>query len=274
MSFEISPEQIEAFHRDGYVLIPELFDTEEVDILLTTARADAAIQEHAKDIEDASGKKSKLTLWNHPGDDVFGLVGRCNRVVNTAETLLDDEVYHYHSKLSMKEPNVGGAWEWHQDYGYWYDNGCLFPDMLSCMIALDPSTKENGCMQVLKGSQKTGRVNHGVYGEQSGADPERVEEIKGACELVYCEMNPGDAFFFHGNTLHCSAPNESDNPRWVLISCYNAKSNNPTREHHHPQYTPLSKVDDSTIKAHGIKGVDSGLDFMEKKLYPKDEVEA
>jgi hypothetical protein len=34
------------------------------------------------------------------------------------EQLLDDEVYHYHSKMSIKQPNIGGAWSWHQDYGY------------------------------------------------------------------------------------------------------------------------------------------------------------
>ena len=66
--------------------------------------------------------------------------------------LLGGEVYHYHPKLIAKEPHVGGAWEWHQDYGYWYNNGCLFPLMASCLIALDPATRENGCLQVLKGS--------------------------------------------------------------------------------------------------------------------------
>src|SRR5688572_5928381 len=46
---------------------------------------------------------------------------------------------------------LGGAWEWHQDYGYWYGNGCLWPNMLSVIIAIDPNTRENGCFQLLKG---------------------------------------------------------------------------------------------------------------------------
>ena len=48
-----------------------------------------------------------------------------------AEQILDGEVYHYHSKMIMKEPRIGGAWTWHQDYGYWYQNGVLFPDLTS-----------------------------------------------------------------------------------------------------------------------------------------------
>ena len=41
------------------------------------------------------------------------------------------------------------------DYGYWYKNGCLYPLMVSAMIAIDRATKENGCLQVLKVSGGT-----------------------------------------------------------------------------------------------------------------------
>lgn len=265
MAFTVSDQQIRDFHRDGYIIVKKLLDSEEVDMLLTTARNDAAINENARKIEDAQGQRIKLALWNHPGDDIFGLVARCHRVVNTAETLLGDEVYHYHSKLSIKEPKVGGAWEWHQDYGYWYQNGCLFPDMLSCMIALDPSTIENGCMQVLKGSQRLGRIEHQFEGDQTGADKERVEEASKVLDQIYVEMDPGDALFFHCNTLHCSAPNESENPRWVLICCYNTKSNNPYKEHHHPRYTPLEKVPDEAIKEFGMHSTDSKQEYLQTK---------
>src|SRR5436853_541784 len=84
-----------------------------------------------------------------------------------------------------KEPKVGGAWEWHQDYGYWYNNDCLFPDMASCYIAVDPATKENGCLQVLKGSNRMGRIEHGKSGSQTGADQRRVELARQYLEPVY-----------------------------------------------------------------------------------------
>ena len=72
--------------------------------------------------------------------------------------------------ITAKEPREGGAWEWHQDYGYWYNNGCLFPLMASAMIALDRCTKANGCLQVLRGSHLMGRIDHGLLdGDQVGA---------------------------------------------------------------------------------------------------------
>jgi len=262
MAFQLTDEQVVDFHRDGYIIIRGLLDAEETRMVRDAARGDDAIADNAMDILDTGGKTSKLALWNHPGDDIFGMVARCHRVVDTAEALLDDEVYHYHSKLSMKEPKVGGAWEWHQDYGYWYQNGCLFPDMLSCMIALDPATKENGCMQVIKGSHKLGRIEHGFEGDQTGADKERVDEILNVLDLVYAELGAGDALFFHGNTLHCSAPNESDHPRWVMLSCYNTKHNNPTKEHHQPRYPKQEKVPDETVREYGLRGHSDKRDYL------------
>lgn len=155
--------------------------------------------------------------------------------------LLGGEVYHYHHKMILKEAKSGGAWAWHQDYGYWYHNGCLFPLMASCMIAVDRATKENGCLQVLRGSHHIGRVDHGKVGQQTGADEERVEAATRVCERVYVELEPGSAVMFHCNTLHRSDQNTSDDPRWAFICCYNAARNDPYKESKHPSYTPLAK---------------------------------
>ncbi len=195
----------------------------------------------------------RLSLWNHPTDTVYGMIARSESVVGVAEQLLGGEVYHYHSKMIMKDAKVGGAWAWHQDYGYWYQNGVLFPDLTSAFIAVDRATRENGCMQVLKGSHKLGRIEHVLTGEQAGADMERVTEAAKVLELVYVEMEPGDILYFHANTLHRSDRNNSDNPRWSMICCYNAAKNNPYKESHHPRYTPLHKVPDSAILEAGSK---------------------
>jgi ectoine hydroxylase-related dioxygenase (phytanoyl-CoA dioxygenase family) len=261
----MSDLQVQAFQQDGYVVIRGLLDAEETLLTLTAARQDDAIREHTMQVIDTKGRSTNLSLWNHPGDDIYGAICRSRRVVDSMEKLLGDEVYHYHSKLSAKQPKVGGAWEWHQDYGYWYQNGCLFPDLASVFIALDPATRENGCLQLLKGSHRMGRIEHGRFGSQTGADPERVEAARKRMELVYCEMEPGDAVFFHGNTLHSSDPNLSEYPRWGLICCYNTRSNDPYKESHHPNYTPLTKWDDSSIKAMGARGSETGKSFLEAK---------
>lgn len=269
----LTAEQRQAYERDGYILIRSLFDAEEAAYLKTAMETDEQIRSHFYDRHDETGATTKMALWNHPGDSAYGLAARSERVVDTMEDLLGGEVYHYHSKLTAKEAYEGGAWEWHQDYGYWYANGCLFPLMASVMIALDKSTKENGCLQVLKGSHLMGRIEHGeLESGQVGAEARRTEEATKQMETVYAEMEPGDGLFFHCNTLHRSDQNRSPNRRWTLISCYNAARNNPYLDHHHPKYTPLEKVSDDAIKLAGAKHA-SAADtdaFMTKSYAPPE----
>lgn len=247
-----------AFWADGYVFKRSMLSPEEVALANRVIETDPAIRGSRLKLADAQGGSTELALWNHPGEDVFGMIARSERVAGGAERLLGGEAYHYHSKLTMKRPGGGRRWEWHQDYGYWYQNGCLYPDMLSVAVALEPATRENGCMQVLRGSHALGRIEHGRVAGQTGADPERVEEALRRLELVHCEMSPGDALFFHANTLHCSAANLSERSRNLLICCYNKATNDPYKPHHHPGYTPLAKVPDEAVLAAGAKVADAG----------------
>jgi ectoine hydroxylase len=245
--------QLAQFERDGFYIARNFYDAEEIGLLGRAARADNALDERSFDRDDGEGGRVRLTVWNQPGDNVYGMYARGRRIVDSMEAILGGEVYHYHSKMILKDPRDGGAWTWHQDYGYWYFNGCLYPLMASVAIAVDAATRENGCMQVLKGSHHMGRVEHVLRGEQTGADTERVEEAKKRLELVYCEMEPGDALFFHSNLLHRSDQNKSEKARWSLICCYNAARNDPYKTAQHPNYTPLHKVEDSAIKDVGMR---------------------
>ena len=248
---QFSSSDLSDYQENGFLIARSLFSNEEIELLGQTARADNAMDKSSTSRDDGDGNAVRLALWNHPGDGIYGMFARSKRLVNRVEQLLDDEAYHYHSKMVLKDAKIGGAWAWHQDYGYWYQNGVLFPNLCSVMIAVDKATIENGCMQVIQSSHKLGRVNHILTGDQAGADMERVEEAKKKLELVHVTMGPGDALFFHSNLLHASAANESDHSRWAMICCYNAKSNDPYKESHHPRYTKLHKVDDDQILAVG-----------------------
>jgi hypothetical protein len=246
------------YGADGYVLMPGLLDEEETALLGRTARADRVLDQHSFGRSDGEGGTVRLSLWNHPTDTIYGMIARCESIVGTAEKLLGGEVYHYHSKMIMKDARVGGAWTWHQDYGYWYQNGVLAPLLTSVSIAVDRATRENGCLQVIRGSHELGRIEHALSGEQAGADPARVEQILKRLDLVHVEMEPGDAIFFHANLLHRSEQNRSDHPRWSMICVYNAARNDPYLESHHPRYTPLVKVPDAKIKEYGNRRFAAG----------------
>ena len=271
MASILSAAQLAAFHADGYVIVRGMFDADEVDLLRRAMEADPEVSGHLIDRLDAQGASTRIALWNRAGDSVYGMAARCARMVNTMTELLGGPVYHFQSKLTAKAPFVGGAWEWHQDYGYWYHNGCLFPHLASCQIALDRSSMENGCLEMVRGSHLLGRIDHvPVPGEgQNVADPARMRDITAQLEVVPCELEPGDAVFFHANTLHRSAQNRSANRRWTLICCYNRVDNDTVTRDHDRFYVPLETVPDTAIKTAGLRFASGEEHFASQPFVPK-----
>jgi hypothetical protein len=252
-------------------VVPAFFSKKEIEKIYASAVSDSSVSKNAVDLNDQAGKKTKLTLWFTAGDDIYSLLVRSERMVCSVAKLMDSDapVCHFHSKLMQKEPRVGGAWEWHQDYGYWYKDQFMFPDqMVSVMLALTEANKENGCLQVIRGSHKLGRVNHGFAGEQVGADMVMVENALKTMELVYCKLEPGDALFFHSNLLHRSEANLSDRPRWSMISCYNSESNPAYHENSTAYRIPIETVPDNAfidwIRVENF----SQADFLKKENDP------
>jgi ectoine hydroxylase len=249
----LTPVQIASYRRDGYLLLPKFFAADVVEQLRATATADKVLDQAAFGRADGEGGTVRLSLWNHPTDTIYGAIARSRSMVEAIEQLLGDEIYHYHSKMVMKDARIGGAWAWHQDYGYWYQNGVLKPDLCSAFIAIDPCTRDNGCLQVIRGSHHLGRLDHHETGAQAGIDTERLEAVEERLETVHALMDPGDLLLFHPNTLHRSDQNRSENSRWSLICCYNAAENSPYKKSHHPRYTKLHKIEDADIMAFANK---------------------
>jgi len=267
-NFELTPLQKIDYQLNGYLIVKKFLSVKEVNKLYSIAIEDDTMKKHAFDLNDQEGKKTKLSLWYFPGQDTYGLLTKSRRMVDSANQLMDGDspVCHFHSKLMQKEPKVGGAWEWHQDYGYWYKNEFLFPDqMMSIMVAITEANKKNGCIQVIKGSHKMGRIEHGIAGEQVGASQHYVDLALKTMELVYVELQPGDALFFHSNILHRSAANLSENSRWSLISVYNRSANIPYNEPSGYSIIPLESVPDEAMLQWKGDGLGEGSNFLLKE---------
>lgn len=264
----LSAGQEQDYRKDGFIIVRNMFSAAEVDLLRRAMEEDPEIAAHSLIRPDTQGGGTRISLWNRAGNSVYGLAARTARMVDTAEALIGEPVYHFQSKLTAKDPFGGGAWEWHQDYGYWYYNGCLRPDMLSMMIALDRSDRTNGCLQVIRGSHRLGRIDHlQVTEKQSSADPARLEHILARHGVVHCELDPGDALIFHANTLHRSDQNQSPNRRWTLIICYNAVANDTVTRDDDRYYVPLDKVGDDAVLAAGLKFAGGGREHFTSQSY-------
>ena len=87
-------------------------------------------------------------------------------------------------------------------------------------------------------------------------------------ELVYVEIDAGDALFFHSNLLHRSEANLSEKPRWSLISVYNRSDNVPYNEPSQSSIVPLEVVPDEALMKWETENIGATANFLEKE---KDE---
>lgn len=248
----LTREEAEDYARDGYILRRRLLDEDEVRDFREQARRQLEEEQSAGAVMakgDRDGNTTLLKMWTHAGDDQYGLLARDERMVALARAAIGKPIYLYSHKMTMKQPNEGGAWEWHQDFGYWYNYGCLAPDMMSIYVALDQATRANGCLQVLRGSHRLGRLNHIRENDQTNVEAEHMEAALQRFELVHAEMEPGDALVFDGNLLHRSDANRTDTYRWGYICSYNAVENAPfKRVRDYGNYEELLTVPAGTFR--------------------------
>ena len=252
----LSDAEIARFHADGFLVRKNFFAIDEIAPLIDACHADPDVDGAVSALSDSRGQPQEVATWTRLGNDLCGVFPRVARMVEAAESLLNLPVYHWHSKLSMKRPGSSGSWDWHQDFGYWYGEGTLYPDFVTVTVALDRIDRDNGCLKLVKGSQRCGRIDIKNFGEASGTDPERLNWIFERHETIECTMEPGDVVMFHSNTLHASGPNTSDRPRTLIHCAYNAIDNAPLaagQERH--AYQPLVKLADDALAKREYEGI-------------------
>jgi len=215
-----------SYRRDGFAYVRNLFNPGELEPLAKAL--DDGASPGAFAVADSAGGRQELSVWMHLGNDLIGVIPRLGPMVAVATAAIGEPVYHWHSKLSWKRPNTTSRWDWHQDFGFWADDGVDRPDMCTVAIAVGPVNRANGCMQLIRGSHLGGRLDVVAVGQARGTDPTAVDGLLTDNDVELCELAPGDAVVFHGNTLHSSGPNQTDTPRTMLMSSYNALSNPPS----------------------------------------------
>src|SRR4051794_2690404 len=119
----ISDHEAERYQEAGFLLSKGFFERAEINLLRCAAKEDRALDDHSFSRNDGEGGRVRLSLWNHPGDTIYGMFARCESIVDSATKLLKDEVYHYHSKMIMKDARVGGGCTSPRASVYWSATG-------------------------------------------------------------------------------------------------------------------------------------------------------
>lgn len=133
------------------------------------------------------------------------------RVLDIIETLIGPNILLYDVEYIIKEAHTPSFVSWHQDLTFW---GLSDDAQVSLWLALSPATAESGCMRMISGSHKSGMIEHATSDNSEnvllqGQTVEGVDES----QAVMCPLQPGEASFHHGWTLHASMPNNSADRR-------------------------------------------------------------
>lgn len=234
---ELTPAQIESFERDGFLIFPGLFSPEEAALLKSEAGRVSRVDSDCIFREGESGQaKTMFRLHAEDGptaSPAYHDAAHSPRILRVAQQALgDDELYIHHCKVNMKAAVEGSAWPWHQDFGSWHLDGIERPEMATFMVMLDEATEFNGCLYLLPGSHRDGRVN--PYFDTSTAyklwavSPSDVRDyMRSAPAPVPLVGPPGTAAIFHCNLLHASGHNLSADDRWQAYFCFNKVANRP-----------------------------------------------
>jgi ectoine hydroxylase-related dioxygenase (phytanoyl-CoA dioxygenase family) len=95
--------------------------------------------------------------------------------------------------------------------------------MLNCMLQIDPSTPENGCLQVVPGSHRRGLMKHDREGKVFGLFLPGYFQARE--DAVPVPLAAGSAIFFGPLLIHGSDANRSDQDRRAVTIAYNVTGN-------------------------------------------------
>jgi len=239
---QITGAMLDGYKEDGYLLVPELFTSEE--IALIAEQLPSMLSEDSSGIIRETNGEVRSLYGAHQVNEVFDRLCRLNRILRPVQELLESDVYIHQSKVNIKKAFKGDWWEWHQDFPYWrLDDGMPAPRVVSVMIFLDEITHFNGPLCLIPGSHKVGIVDFDnkenvetEAGEQFylsslsanlkyTVHPGIVAKWFNSRGVVVATGKPGTALFFHGNVFHASNSNLSPADRKVFIVTYNSTEN-------------------------------------------------
>jgi ectoine hydroxylase len=238
----LTSEQIAAFHEDGFLVLPDWFTPEEVDLLRTQTYREFDHDQPGRVLEKNGAVRTVFAA--HKTNDVFAHLTRLAKMAIPAAQLLGDPVYVHQFKINAKLGLDGDQWEWHQDYLYWLKEDAMpTSNVLSAVVFLNTVDDFNGPLLLIPGSQKMGTIDLEVekkYAELDAAEawkPTLTADLKykiskrtliRALEnsrIVAAKGTPGFVVFFHGNTLHASAGNLTPVDRLSVFVSYNTVAN-------------------------------------------------
>lgn len=200
----LTPEQIEAYERDGVAFPVRIMSTEDA----------ATLRQRFEALEEAIGGEAqgRYRIKAHIPFPWLSQLIRNSNMLDAVEDLVGPDIVVWGSSFFTKKADDSRFVSWHQDSTYY---GLEPPDSLTAWIALTDSKTDSGCLRVIPGTHKGASILPHV----ETYDPnnllsrgQTIENVDGS-SAIDLELNAGECSIHNNMVIHGSSPNLSDRPR-------------------------------------------------------------
>ncbi|MFT5530180.1 MAG: ectoine hydroxylase [Candidatus Poriferisodalaceae bacterium] len=252
----LTPAELERFHREGYLFFPGRFDERETAML--RSEADVLYATERDEVWRESSGAPRTAFAAHQWSEPFRRLGRHPRLVRPVEQIVDGPVYMHQYKVNAKAAFDGEVWQWHQDYGTWQrDDAMPEPLAMNVAVFLDEVTASNGPLLFIPGSHLEGVFEAGHdLGTTSyplwTLDRDTITRLAERGGIVAPTGPPGSMILFHGCLVHASPPNISPFGR-VIVYLSLCRVDNHIRQFKraewiaHRDFTPIEPLADDCL---------------------------
>lgn len=256
---KLSGAQLQSFHDDGFLILPQLFSIEEVELI--RAQLPALFAERCpQNFREKDSDVVRTAMGLHLRNEVFSRLVRHPRLLEPALQILKEDVYIQQVKVNAKEAFSGEVWQWHYDFATHHgEDGVPKPLALNLHIFLDEVNEFNGPLVFIRGSHKHGPAPTSLDTVTTSyplwtVDNETVKALVADGGLVAAKGPPGTALIFGDCLLHGSSINMSPWPRRIYSLIVNPISNALTRDkrpdhQHHRDLAPVTPLSDDCLFA-------------------------
>lgn len=200
MQTRLTDSEVAAYERDGYWLFKKPLLTEE-----QFSRLSAIFEEH---LANKGSKLSDELDTPHFRDERLMEFLTAKEVLDVVEPIIGPNIGLWSSHFISKEPQVGRATPWHEDSGYWKGRLDRFDKIVTVWLAIDRSTKENGCMRVIPGTHDNGFSEYEAIDGRKNTFSTQIKNVDES-SAVYFELEPNECSLHDSRIIHGAKANTS-----------------------------------------------------------------
>jgi len=233
----LSPAQIQQFKIDGYLVLPNTLNKDELSALNTLSlehvnkrlepfelEADVNYPGAPKSTQDVGGQTIRRLLNAYQRDtQLQAIAERTNLVCAIKQILTTSSLYlnpNHHNCIMTKEPEFSSETLWHRDTRYWNFNNKY---LINAWFALGDEHLENGAMKILPGSHRWEVQDDALDAAQFLKIDHPYNQDRLATQRLV-SLNAGDLLLFSAHCFHAAGKNKTQQAKYSLVFTYHGES--------------------------------------------------